>query len=660
MRFVELASRLRELAVLAALAGCATAPVTKLPAAPEPAFAPRLVRQLRTDGLPTGTDASGQHWEAVAGGSMLQVRERGDGPVLLDAVLPDVRLASVSPERDFVCATLRTPRANAPTEVGVYDLGRQRWRWKETVIAPGVQGSVPWVLATPYTCAFVHRDHRDSVEVRAALDGRAVSSGIVEAPFTTAPQTARWTDDRLLVAMTSEEDTKVGPATLVELRDGQTLQRVVVAWARCVDVGTGVRVGLHEDLENAKRRAALERTHPEILAPCLTPPSPPPSPTPRLPTPRLPRPPTRSLPTSWLPLGPGVLAAHQESGLYVWDFGHLKAPQRVAGVPGPVRYRDVNGDGHPFEPTAPLDGSWVGVIRADGTLGRFSAATLAPLPEVSLPGVGAGVLAQPARTQWQVFAGARGKLLAVGTGSHGRVAFVGDVSGHWQQSPAQAETYLFQVAQHLDTAHAWLLLCPVRGLVRLDEETGAVTAAFTPPPTWSRFSAPLVSPDSTQVFVSVSSGAEKGLYVLDAASLRQLSRAPLEAMSVSPLAWSAAGVWLEVDPGLSDSRLLARFDPSTGSLSSVTSSGPPRELQRRWPTEVSLARADDGGGLTSSSAGAPDTWLGLVENGALLQRPDGRAWCAGAGCAQLACVVGPGDVRGATAPACASLLLQSP
>lgn len=288
---------------------------------------------------------------------------------------------------------------------------------------------------------------------------------------------------------------------------------------------------------------------------------------------------------------------------------------------------------------------------------RFSATDGAPLSEVALPRLNPSEVLSVEDAQWQVFAGARDRLLAIrGVNGHRKV-FVGDVSGHWTRARCRVFPMIVQAAEHEDATGTWLVSDPHYGISRVDEATGLVTASFLPTDTWSRVTTAIRSPDGTELFVGVAASESDdvgGLYFLDAATLAVVRRFPVGLLTaaVEDVEWTREGVVLALHAGFVVETVWGRIDPLTGA-GEVIAHGP---MAIDWaPTRrgaTHLLHAFDGGVFLSRDH-RDFRRLELVEGGAVIDEADGRTWCEGAGCELYRCVVGAREVRPATDAACA-------
>jgi hypothetical protein len=620
------------------------------PPAVSDGFAPRLLRPHQPAGPVPGTQASGtlrvvdsDHWHE-------RVLDPATGVVYADAVIPDGGLASIDPSFRTLCVEQREERPGAPTYVGAFDLAANRWLWREILIPGEAPDLEPFVLATPELCAFSHGAAPGIVDLRRLYDGARVTGPNVPYIINRGGVTARWSDDRSTLVLTEPGTTSRGVAGIsVDVRDGRTLARRSDLWARCVAVGAQVRIRVHEEIENEVRRAQIAREIPDLLGDCAVEP-PVPDPVHRHPI----------LPAPWAPLSPSVVAFHGDTGLFIWNHGHEQTPRRLDPAPL-TRFTDVDGSERGEEMTLPPDAEWVGVIRGNGVLARWRTADGAALADIPLP----GPLPVTARdAYWQVFAGARDRMLAIRHVRGRRVVFVGDTAGNWRESPVRAFAAVWQWAQHQDTGRAWLVGDGYYGVSLLDESTGKVLAMHeVRPHTWWRGLSPAVSPDGRQVFFETTPTKTDdvgALTVLDASSLRVIRRLPPVEGFRQVEEWRSdgiviygglgvgQGVWFLTDPVAGTTRPLARGD--------VRYMWQPT---RRGDTHVD--RTVDGGAFVGGPRGTPEHRLSILDDGgAVIEYPDGTVFCAGSGCAVHRCVVGFRDARPATDPACAHLLRRRP
>lgn len=562
----------------------------------------------------------------------------------------DAYAASLDPSLTTLCVELREMRGGAPTEIAAYDLERRAFRWRETLVAEGAPGTVVRVLATPDVCAVVVRTTYDRLELRSLLHGSPVpAEGIT--PFeTVGGTTALFSDDRSTLVLSRWADAANGTRAMwLDVRDGHTLARRAQLWARCAEVGARVRLAPDERIEDAARQAYLERLAPDLVGDCETT-APPPPPVFGV----------AALPSPWVPLTADVVAVHDEDGLFLWDHLHRRSPVRVEGAPGLVRFVDVNGRSRPVELVVPPDGAWIGVVRAEGSLARFDAATGAALDDRTLPTTPP---TDADAAEWQVFAGARGRLLAIRDVEGHRAVFVGDGVGPWRRSPARTFGFIRQSAEHEDARGAWLVSCPHYGVSRVDETTGRVLAAFLPSDTFSRTTVGVPSPDGTEIFVGVANvegDDDGGLYFLDATSLEVLRRFEDHGWAgpSTAVVWTADGVL--IPQGTAGVRMpdWASIDPTTGEGHVVAHGAPHIDFTSSRRTEVHAEPALEGGAFLSSGGGDDERWLHVTATGAAIEEADGRVWCEGTGCDHFRCVTSALDALPVDDPACAAMRLE--
>lgn len=657
---------LRVGAVLLAAGACAATPPggpaqgawaapEKRPAAPSPVVAapypPRLVRQPFSGGLEgPGTQADGVLRRVRHTGWHEWVEDPERGTVFAEERFEDPGDASIDPSFRVLCVEQREFRAYAPTFVGAFNLATRRWLWRRPMFPENVRGSVVRVLAAPAFCAFQartvqpDRSERDSIELRALADGARIEAGSPPPFNVTNEAVARWTDDRSTVVLTQSTRTEGNvPGILVDVRDGRTLARRAQLWARCVEVGAGLSLTVHEGIENEQERARIQRLLPGTFGGC----------TPRPDPPARPRR-GRVMAEPWIALSDTVVAVHRDDGLFLWDHARPQPPYRVARAPGLVRFDDVNGYARGLEPVVPPDASWIGVVATDGTLLRFSTATGAPLAPVAP----AGPLPVTARdASWQVFAGASDRLIALRNIDRRRAVFVGTTQGLWKRSPASLPGAHWQDVEYLDGEHEWLVGDGVHGVQRIDEASGRITARFDiSPHTFVRAGRPIRSPDGREIFVEVadSDGDDHGgLNFLDARSLRRVRRFPYVDGIHDAEAWGPDGIVLVMGGDTPD---WARLDPRTGAIRRFARG----ELRERWrPSRrgaMHVDRTSDGGALIGGTRGTPERRMTMVpDGGAAIAYPDGHVWCHGAGCDVYRCVISPVEARPARDSACAHL-----
>jgi len=646
---------------LSSVVGPAHAPVAAAPAVfAVPNFVPRLARQTsETWSASVGTQASGTLRGVHAEGWHQRVFDPITGTVYADVVIPDAT-ASVDPSFRVLCVSQREMRVDAPTDLGAYDLWTQRWLWRARAAAGDKLGLTTSVLATPDRCVYGY--YNGKVEARSLANGAHLNS--INIPFIAfhGGMVARWTNDRSIVVVTEQAKTEKGLSGIdTYVYDGRTFALRLSFWARCVEVGTGIGALVHDGIENEARRAQIARDLPELRSSC------------REPAPIIAQAERffTQLPPIWIPVSESTVAFHGEGGLYLWDHGHERAPFRIAAASPLARYRDINNLSRPQELVVPPDGppdpssdrspsafsgaSWVGAIRDDGRLARFSTGDGAPLPDVPLPGplpVTAG------DAQWQVIAGARDRLIAARHIGGRRTIFVGDTNGNWRASAARAQIFIWQSAEHLDAERAWLLGDPVYGVQRLDEITGKVTAAFNPTPgSWARNERPVLSPDRSQVVLVTSNSPGDdgaGIRFLDSRTLRVLRRLPYVERAVVET-WGAEGLVLFDHRGLVATATWQTMDPVTGALRPLARGDLRFAWQQACRGTTHIDRDYDGGALVSGPRGTPEHRITIVAGEGAIEYPDGHVSCTGAACATHKCVVGPRDARPASDPACARL-----
>jgi hypothetical protein len=639
-------------AVTVALAGCSTSrtpPPARPGAAAAGTFTPRLVRQIEMNPrFGSATQVTGATRSVHVDQRRARVFDPATGTVYADARIDDAFVGSVDPSLRILCVAQRESSRDATTSIGAYDLETNRWLWRELLYKPPTP-FMSGALATPELCAFSVDLHGGTVEMRRLRDGARVASAPVPFFRGGGPTTARWTDDRSLVLLTRPAQMSRDVLSIeVDVRDGRTLAQRATLFARCVDVGATARVALDEEVESPARREWLATQVPELLGACPGRPA----------TASEHR--TFSRPSPWAPLSNSVVAYHGEEGLFLWDFGHERAPVRIAGAPALARFMDVDGESRAEEMTVPPDASWVGVIRDEAALVRYAVADGRPLPEVPLP----GPLPVTARdAYWQVMAGARDRLLAIRHIGSARIVYVGDTSGSWRRSAAHAFLLTWQTARHFDAERRWLLGDDYYGLQLLDEQSGQVLAAHDLlPHSWRRSEGWALSPDGREIFLATSASSSDdvgALAFLDARTLRLLRRfPPSDDLRVED--WRPEGIVVSKSFGENSDVVWSVIDPLTGARRRLALG----DVRSCWESarrgDLHVDRAFPTGAFVSGPRGTRETWLSIVDGGAAIAHPDGHAFCAGRGCALLRCVAGPRDARPATDPACAGLLRTAP
>lgn len=643
MRTVPLTS-----CALAALVGCgAAAPrvETAPPAATTtaPTFVPRLVRQQDVP-EPFGgqiTRAEGHARLVHTDAEGLTISDPDGQIVWLRERIADVAWAALDPTRTTVCMTRIEEEA---THLAAFDVRTRAFVWERTLLPAGSPRHVLWGLATEEACAVVVREGtEDRVLVHALEDGAPIEVDV--SSFTTGLGSEVFFDAATPVFAIAFP---MGDGVQLDLRDAHTVGRIGILYASCIELDAQgrMRFDLDERVESPERIAYLEGAYANYLGACT----------------RAPRSEGGlSFGDPWALLDGEAVAFHSDTGLYVFDPASGAGPRRIEGAPSPVHYRDVNGTMRTPELVVPPDATWVGVIRDDGVVSRFSVEDGSPLSEVPLP----GPATDADDAEWQVFVGARGRWLVSRHVRDHRTIFVGDETGRFTRSRARALRSLYQFAEHEDARGTWLLTDTHYGVSRIDEATGNVVASFLPPPTWSRMSRAVVSPDGTEILVGIQGTSEEPtvLAFLDPETLaiaREVAPAPILRWT-SDIEWREDGIVMQAAGAFSGNGWWVRVDPATGA-DTFLARGPARLLAHHGTRAgAHLDRSNVGGALFSRRHGELERWLRIVDDGegvvgAAVLEPDGTGFCIAEGCAALRCITGVDEAADARDPACGALL----
>src|SRR6185436_13772842 len=210
--------------------------------------------------------------------------------VYADEVIPFVDEAQLDPSFRVACLTVHELRGPTGTDAGAYDLGARRWLWRQRLVGPGAHGMVTAVLGTADSCWFVLDGTR--VERRGFADGVPMNGPSVSPFRLLGDMTARWSDDRSVVALVELSETTEGRyGAFIDRRDARTL------------------LSLGRSFEPSPRPKPPERS-PEVW------------------------------PAPWALLSTTMVAHQDETGLFLWDHGNQQKPRRVPGAPALVRFRD--------------------------------------------------------------------------------------------------------------------------------------------------------------------------------------------------------------------------------------------------------------------------------------------------------------------------------
>ena len=624
---------------------------------PPATFAPRLVRQ----GLQRPPDrhievaALGRRTVAALG-DRIAVADPKTGAVYATEAVPGEVLTALDPRGRYVClaGVDRAKRAY----VAAFDLMTRSERWRKQLAS----GSQPLNAAASvaHCWALVRKDQRVSLLGFATADGgKAPVQEKAQSMVLGAPGSRGFWDPGLRYRFDmrwAKPDGSSESGWYVEVRDGQTMEKVANLWARCFEYRDRVLHANFHPTEKAGNRSYYKQELPVTWGDC------------KAATP----PPTSSdetqdkvLPYPWVPLPDGRLAHHNESGLYVWQWADGKPARRLSETPA-LRYTDVDGVSRALDPVVAHDGSWIGAISAKGRLQRWATDSAAKLPEIKLPKSKPG--RRPGQARWQIFAGADDHLAVIRDTKKARQIYVGHAAKkrvRWRRARAKVMRDLTQHLQWLARdGGRWLASDPNYGTYLLDPARGKRRGAFRPPPMYARNSTPAVSPDGTQAAVFVGewpSDKAAGMYVLDTADLSVARKWPWPGKSRSVFDWAhwnADGLVFSRVHALFSNTAWTRVDPTSGKASALDQNSPARFSRGyRRTGQLHVHLGVDREALVGSRIDVVDARVRIVDaKGSYVQRADGQVWCHGSGCEQFRCAVALDQLEPATHPACAAKL----
>lgn len=555
---------------------------------------------------------------------------------------------ALDPSLEYVCLTLTSKEGES--RVGAYDLNSRTLLWSAP--APNT-GSMPF--ATPRECLF-------SGEAIARFDirtGAPTGQNVIPSLKNNSLEARKilWSADFArfynLQLHSFRSDAPIG--WVVDPRNTLTLESAGTFVANCVEVGRqGDKIGLHP-VENEKQKQTLAKSLQASFVDC-----PPLSMSSVTPLKAQEGAVKADSPQSWVQLPDKRLVHHRSDGLFLWDWQNRRPVQQLSTEPVPS-YKNAKGVSISIDPVVHADGTWVGVVRADGTLARWDAANGAPLPPVKLPTVAASSAFQDAK--WQVFVGHADRLAAFRDDAGKRQLFVGSTSGAWTKSNAEVHKDVLQYIEEINDR--WILSEPYYGIQQITPKTGKITVRFAYSETYNRVSRAVPSADGKQLAVIVnesSSDTKSGIYLLETRSLAVVKKLPVPqgaASAPGEFVWDSTGILRLIQSGQAQSEFVWVDFASGETRPMDRESARQKWGQLRTPSTRLWENADDDL-LLGAQLIPEDAIAGITSGGAWIEYPDGRVWCDGTACEQFRCAADARTLAAIDHPACAALRVEKP
>ncbi|HRI67909.1 MAG TPA: hypothetical protein PK156_26910 [Polyangium sp.] len=612
-------------------------------------FIPRIVRQRAFSGMTSTLElADGTRRAIVSSGEQVLISNPATQQVHDVERIPGLGLnVALDPLLEYLCLTL-TSKDGEPL-IGAYDLNSRTLLWS----APAPKtGMMPF--ATPRECLF-------SGEAITRFDIRTgASSGQNVVPSlknnSLEARKILWSADfaRFYNLQLHSFRSSAPIGWVVDPRNTRTLESVGTFVANCVEVARqGDKIGLHP-VENEKQKQTLAKSLGATFIDC--PPLTMSSITPL----KAPEGAAKvDAPQSWVQLPDKRLVHHRSDGLFLWDWQKRRPVQQLSTEPVPS-YKNAKGVQIPIEPVVHPDGTWVGVIRVDGTLARWDASTGAPLPPVKLPTVGANSELQEAK--WQIFAGHADRLAAFRDEAGKRQLFVGTTNGAWTKSNAEMQKDISQYIEELNDR--WVLSDPHYGIQQITPKTGKITVRFAYSDTQSRVSRAVPSLDGKQLAVIVNesnSDTKGGIYILETRSLAVVKKlpAPKAATALGEFVWDSTGILRLVQNGQAESEFVW-IDLASGEARTMDRESARQKWGQLRTSSTRLWRNADGDLVLGAQFNTDDAIAGIASGSAWIEYPDGRVWCDGTGCEHFRCAADAMTLAPINHKACAALRVENP